>query len=269
MDYLKYDWCSYGDIDKSNTLEGYKKPYIVMHQALNKTKRDIVYSLCQYGMGDVWKWGGSTEVGGNCWRTSGDIIDTWSSLSHNGFDVMRKSMVQHSCPGHYNDPDMLVVGRVGWGSSQHPTRLTPDEQLTHITLWSMAASPLLIGCDMTQMDKFTHDLLTNTEVLDIDQDPLVLPVQCVANDGTVEVWARKLYDGTVAVACFNKGKTAQKAGISWSDLSKVAGMPANINGKQPVRDLWKRQNLGQMARYQTTLPRHGTVLLKVGTPQAI
>ncbi len=119
-------------------------------------------------MGDVWKWG--AEVGGNCWRTTGDITDAWGSMSGIGFG--QAGHEPYAGPGHWNDPDMLVVGKVGWGPSLHPTRLKPDEQVTHITLWSLLAAPLLIGCDMSQMDDFTLALLTNDEVLDVNQDPL-------------------------------------------------------------------------------------------------
>jgi len=135
MDYLKYDWCSYGNIAKDKSLIELQKPYLTMNDALNKQKRDIVYSLCQYGMGNVWTWG--SAVGGNCWRTTGDITDTWESMSGIGFGQAGKE--KYAGPGHWNDPDMLVVGMVGWGNL-HPSRLSPNEQYTHISLWSLLAS---------------------------------------------------------------------------------------------------------------------------------
>ena len=138
-----------------------------MRQALDKADRDIVFSLCQYGMGDVWKWG--AEVGGNCWRTTGDIGDSWGSMAGIGFS--QNGHEKYAKPGHWNDPDMLVVGMVGWGNL-HPTGLTPNEQYTHISLWCLLGSPLLIGCDMAQLDDFTLGLLTNDEVLEVNQDPL-------------------------------------------------------------------------------------------------
>ena len=122
-----------------------------MRAALDRCNRDIVFSFCQYGMGNVWKWG--AEVGGNCWRTTGDIVDNWRSMSGIGFGQAGHEL--YAGPGHWNDPDMLVVGKVGWGPSLHPTRLKPNEQVTHITLWSLLAAPLLIGCDMSAMDDFT------------------------------------------------------------------------------------------------------------------
>ena len=119
IDYLKYDWCSYDNIAKDHSLPELKKPYFVMRDALNKVDRDIVFSLCQYGMGNVWEWG--SEVGGNLWRTTGDITDTWQSLSEIGFNQVEDS--KYAGPGHWNDPDMLIVGWVGWGPSLHPTKI--------------------------------------------------------------------------------------------------------------------------------------------------
>ena len=138
-----------------------------MRKALDKVDRDIVYSLCQYGMGDVWKWG--AKVGGNSWRTTGDIGDSWASMAGIGFS--QNGHKKYAGPGHWNDPDMLVVGMVGWGNL-HPTGLSPNEQYTHISLWCLLSAPLLIGCDMTQLDDFTLGLLTNDEVLEVNQDPL-------------------------------------------------------------------------------------------------
>ncbi|RYG33361.1 alpha-galactosidase, partial [bacterium] len=201
FDYLKYDWCSYGGIAPNPDLAAMKKPYTIMHEALASTDRDIVYSLCQYGMGDVWTWG--REVGGNLWRTTGDVNDSWGSVSEIGFaEPDRKGQAG---PGAWNDPDMLVVGQVGWGSP-HPTKLTPNEQIAHMTMWSMAAAPLLAGCDLTVLDDWTKDLLLNHEMIEIDQDPLGVPARRVLREGDREVWARPLFDGTMAVAMFNRGE---------------------------------------------------------------
>src|SRR5437868_29023 len=144
IDYLKYDWCSYGDIHdkKDSSVESFKKPYEVMSNALRQQNRDIVYSLCQYGMMKVWQWGGA--VNGNSWRTTDDITDTWQSMSNIGFE--QNMIAGYSTPGRWNDPDMMVVGQLGWGDQLHPTRLTPDEQYTHVSLWCLLSAPLLIGC---------------------------------------------------------------------------------------------------------------------------
>jgi alpha-galactosidase len=256
VDYLKYDWCSYGEIAPNPNLAAMKKPYQVMRTALDRCHRDIVFSLCQYGMGDVWKWG--DEVGGNCWRTTGDITDNWGSMSGIGFS--QNGHERFAGPGHWNDPDMLVVGRVGWGPSLHRTMLKPHEQVTHITLWCLLSSPLLIGCDMSQLDDFTLALLTNDEVLDVNQDPLGKPAGRVRLDGPTEVWARPLFDGTKAVGLFNRGGQAATVKVRWTDLK--------LQAPQPVRDLWQHKDLGEQGGgYEIAVPQHGAVLLKVGKIQ--
>ena len=252
FDYLKYDWCDYERIAKDHSLPELKKPYQVMRAALDKANRDIVFSLCQYGMGDVWKWG--TEVGGNCWRTTGDISDDWSSMDGIGFS--QDGHEKYAGPGHWNDPDMLVVGMVGWGPQLHPTRLSPNEQYTHISLWALLSSPLLIGCDMTQLDKFTYNLLTNDEVLDINQDVLGKPAGRVMQSGDLEIWSRQLEDGSRAVGLFNRGMFAGKIQMKWSDLG--------ISGKQTLRDVWKQQDIGVFeGSFTADIPSHGVKLLKV------
>ena len=191
IDYLKYDWCSYSQVASPNPdLATAKKPYQVMRSALDKVNRDILFSFCQYGWNDVWKWG--AETGGNSWRTTGDINDSWGSLSSIGFSQDKGA--PYAQPGHFNDPDMLVVGKVGWGPSLHNTHLTVDEQYTHISLWSLLAAPLLIGCDMGQLDKFTLNLLTNDEVLAIDQDALGKSARQHIKNDDYQVWVKELKD---------------------------------------------------------------------------
>lgn len=196
FDYLKYDWCSYNDVvHGDHSLPALKKPYEVMRASLDKVPRDILYSLCQYGMGNSWEW--AAHVGGNSARTTGDITDTWSSLSGIGFN--QAGMEKFAGPGHFNDPDMLIVGKVGWSKDLHPTRLTHDEQYTHVSLWCLLSAPLLIGCDMTQLDDFTMGLLTNDEVIAVDQDPLGKQASRVAQERPKQIWAKDLEDGSKAV----------------------------------------------------------------------
>ncbi len=253
FDYLKYDWCSYGEIAPKNpTLDDLKKPYLVMRAALDKVPRDILFSLCQYGMGNVWGWG--AEVGGNSWRTTGDITDSWGSMSGIGF--AQDTPAPYAGPGHFNDPDMLVVGKVGWGPSLHNTHLTPNEQYTHISLWSLLCSPLLIGCDMTQLDAFTLNLLTNDEVLEVNQDPLGRQARRVAQEGSSEVWAKPMEDGSVAAGLFNRDEIPRTLMAKWSDLK--------LSGKMRVRDLWRQKDLGTFdGRFETEIPRHGVVLIRL------
>lgn len=256
IDYLKYDLCSYWEDVKGNGLEDMQKPYHVMRAALNKVDRDIVFSICEYGVYDVWKWG--AEVGGNCWRTTGDITDTWASMSTIGFGQNGHEV--YAGPGHWNDPDMLVVGNVGWGPNLHHTKLSPDEQLTHITLWSMLCSPLLLGCDLSSLDQFTTDLLTNDEVIAVNQDPLGVQAKQYTADRFFEVWAKPLYDGTMAVALFNKGLKPTTVRINWSELNIACC-------NNPVRDLWQKKNLGFFRDgYSSIVPAHGAVFIQVGKP---
>ena len=252
IDYLKYDWCSYGDVATGDGLERQVKPYRVMGDALQATNRDILYSLCQYGMADVWTWGAS--IGGNCWRTTGDINDNWGSLR--GIFTSQNGHEKFAGPGHWNDPDMLMVGIVGFGNT-HPTHLKPNEQILHISLWSLLSSPLLIGCDLTRLDPFTKALLTNDDVLDVNQDPLGKPAMRIASVDDTQVWARPLFDGTHAVGLVNLGSEKAPVRVTWAQLS--------LSGSQPVRDLWQRKDLGSSATAYTALvPAHGCVLLKIG-----
>ena len=258
FDYLKYDWCSYSDIepDRTNPV-GLKKPYLLMRDILKTLDRDVVFSLCQYGWGNVWEWG--NDVGGHLWRMTGDITDTWPSMAGIGFAQTGRE--KFAGPGGWNDTDMLVVGKVGWGRELRDSRLTPNEQLTHIALWSLQAAPLLIGADLSQIDPFTIDLLGNTEVLAVNQDPNGRAAGRVNGDGWLEVWARPLSDGTIAVGLFNRSPEAAVVVARWADLK--------LTGAQPVRDLWQQKDLGVSNDAVTaTVPRHGVVFVKIGRPRA-
>ena len=257
VDYLKYDWCSYGNIEPRPDMAGMQKPYAVMRKALDGCGRDIVFSFCQYGMGDVYNWG--KELGGNLWRTTGDITDTWRSMSSIGFSHSPKAV--GAGPGGWNDPDMLVVGKLGWGDHPRPTRLKPNEQITHISLWAMLGAPLIIGCDLTQLDDFTKDLLMNHDIIEVDQDPLGKVATLKKAEGTSEIWTRPLFDGTTAVALFNRGPQKTKITVRWSDIG--------LKGSQPVRDLWLRRNLrADNTGYAFDVLGHGAVVIKVGKPRS-
>jgi alpha-galactosidase len=235
-------------------LQLQQEPYIKMRQSLDKVNRDILYSLCQYGNANVWEWGES--IGGNSWRSTGDITDNWQSMSRIGFG--QAGHEKFAGPGHWNDPDMLVVGYVdvGRGVNLHPTRLTPDEQYTHISLWCLLCSPLLIGCDMTKLDDFTLGLLSNDEVLEVSQDPLGRQASRVVQQGELEIWAKDMSDGSKAVGIFNRSDAASDFAAKWSDLG--------LKGEQNVRDLWRQSDLGKFSdQFQTTIPRHGVVLVRI------
>ncbi|MDB5136695.1 MAG: putative Ig protein [Mucilaginibacter sp.] len=253
IDYLKYDWCSYSEVTAQNpTLEDYKKPYQVMRASLDKVHRDIMFSFCQYGMGDVWNWG--TEVGGNSWRTTGDIEDTWKSLSSIGFS--QDKTAGGASPGHFNDPDMLVVGKVGWGDSQHNTRLTPDEQYTHISLWSLLSAPLLIGCDMGHLDNFTLSLLTNDGVLAIDQDALGKEARQVVKKDDYQIWAKDLEGGDKAIGIFNTSDKYQTISLNANDEL--------LKGYTKAFDVWTQKSIiGVPNKLTFKIPPHGVKLIRL------
>jgi alpha-galactosidase len=230
--------------------------------------RDIIYSLCQYGNDNVWEWG--AQVGGNSWRTTGDITDTWSSLSGIGF--RQGGHEKYVGPGHFDDPDMLIVGKVGWGPRVRQTNLSPNEQYTHISLWCLLCSPLLMGCDMAQLDEFVLNLLCNDEVLEVNQDPLGRQASRVVQDQEkrTEVWAKDMKDGSKAVGLFNRSDEAATVTVKWSDLglkpvrNSFLGIRYGAPKARPVRDLWRQQDLGQFNdQFQTSVPRHGVVLVKI------
>ena len=231
-----------------------KRPYQDGRTALERVPRDIIYSLCQYGWGSVREWGAEPGIEGNSWRTTGDITDTWESMAGIGFRQVGYS--KHAGPGHWNDPDMLVIGKVGWGPRLRDTNLTPNEQYVHITLWTLLASPLVLGNDLAQMDEFEVNLVTNDEVLAVHQDELGKAADRVAKVGELEVWARPLQDGSLAVGLFNRDEMDMPVAIKWTELG--------ITGKQQVRDLWRQQDLGEFdAEFSAKVPRHGTLFVKV------
>ncbi len=253
IDYLKYDWCSYDTICPNPvTTQQFKHPYTVMKNAIRKVTRDIHYSLCQYGMGDVWKWG--AEVDGNSWRTTGDIEDTWESMSGIGFSQNKCS--PFAAPSRWNDPDMLVLGFVGWGPYLHSTRLTPGEQYTHISLWCLLSAPLLIGCDLSRLDPFTINLLTNDEVLAVDQDPLGRQAVQVKSNSNYEIWVKDLEDGSKAVGLFNLTLKPLNIPVDLKDLT--------ISGYADMRDLWRQKDLGVVdLSFEMMVQPHGAALLKL------
>jgi len=268
IDYVKYDWCSYNDIAEDQSKESYKKPYIFFREQLDKVERDIVYSICQYGRADVWTWG--KEVGGDLWRTTYDITDTWSSMAGIGFG--QGKLASYAGPGHWNDPDMLVVGKVGWGPTLRESRLTPDEQYTHISLWALLSAPLLLGCDLAQMDAFTLGLLTNHEVLEVNQDPLGKQATKVYDGVRYQIWAKELEDGSTAVGVFNLGIGSPKEAFNWTNDEQmleitVGAEQIGISGTHLVRDLWRQTTIGTFNEYfGVKVPHHGVVLLRL-TPE--
>jgi len=246
VDYLKYDWFPNDVVHVEE-----------MTDALRKNGRDVVYSLSNTGIYDSAP---DYVRLANLWRTTGDIVDTWHSVSRNGFSQDR--WAAYTGPGHWSDPDMLVLGKVGWGPSLHPTRLTPNEQYSHMSLWCLLSAPLLLGCDIDQLDDFTLSLLSNDEVLAIDQDPLGHQATQISNDEGKIAYAKTLADGTIAVGLFNRGESETTVNVTWGPWGTLA--TPNAGEKYVVRDLWRQKDLGVFeGKFETKVPSHGVVLVRL------
>jgi alpha-galactosidase len=241
IDYVKYDWCSASAMYKQSDEHAV---YQIMGDALRASGRPIVFSLCQYGQEDVQTWGAS--VGGNLWRTTGDIQDNWNSMSSIGFDK-QIPLVTYAGPGHWNDPDMMEVGNGGMSS---------DEYKTHFSLWAMLAAPLIAGNDVRNLSDDTKAILLNKDVIAIDQDSMGVEGNRIAKNGDQEVWARPLAKGAYAIALFNRGTDPANISVKWSDVK--------LSGKLKVRDLWAHSDLGKVANgYNAQVPPHGVAMIRV------
>ena len=248
VDYLKYDLCSFSELMKKEKSEKEAHQLMVnayskMNQALLKTGRPIVYSLCQYGLDDVWEWGKS--VGGHLWRTTGDMIDNYYYMTFLGFN--QAGLSKYAGPGYWNDPDMLEIGNGG---------MTTEEYRTHMSLWVLLAAPLIAGNDLTQMTPETIALLTNTEVIAVDQDPAGKQGDRLKVDDVAEIWSKLLADGSEAVGLFNLTESSRFVRLNFSDLG--------MDGVVFVRDLWRQADLGnKMKQFEVEIPAHGVVLLRI------
>lgn len=261
FDFLKYDWCSYTRIaGKEPTLAEMQKPFVLMGEALDEQPRDIVYNLCQYGMGNVWEWG--AKVGGHCWRTAGDLgfeLDRFFAVA-----LKNAEYGAYSKPGSWNDPDYIQIGWIGAQkgttfTQSAPCQLSANEQYSYMSLWCMMAAPLFFSGDMTKLDEFTLNVLCNPEVIAVDQDPLGKSAKVIRKDSSSFIMVKPLYDGTLAVAFFNQGNEPTTLTASWAEL--------NLSGKQRVRDLWRQKELGIFEQlYSAKVPSNGVVMVKL-SPQ--
>ncbi|MCP5546646.1 MAG: putative Ig domain-containing protein [Akkermansiaceae bacterium] len=246
VDYLKYDWFPN---DPPHVAE--------MSEALRKTRRDIVYSLSNTG---IYDHAPEYVRHANLWRTTGDIVDTWESVNRIGF--LQDRWAGYTGPGHWSDPDMLVVGKVGWGPNLHPSRLTPDEQYTHISLWCLLSAPLLLGCDLAQLDDFTLGLLTNDEVIAVNQDVLGKQATQISNQDGRVVYAKTLEDGSYAVGLFNRGESEATVGLKWGPWGTLA--TPDGGARFIVRDLWRQKDLGEFqGKFDTQVAPHGVVMIRL------
>jgi len=243
VDYLKYDWCNTG-------TENAQAAYSTMRDALEAAGRPIVFSLCEWGSNKPWLW--ARDVG-NLWRTTGDISDCWNckkdQLSWTQILDLQVGLETYASPGHWNDPDMLEVGNGG---------MTTAEYRSHFSLWCMLAAPLMAGNDLKDMSAEIKEILTNKEVIAIDQDPLGMEGRRVRKNGDSEVWAKQMKDGSRAVALLNRGASDADISLSWEDL----GYPAHLAAA--VRDLWAKKDLGKFTgTFSAKVPSHGVVMLRV------
>lgn len=252
IDYLKYDW---NPNDPDSTIR--------MADALNHCGRDIVYSLSNSAPvehADLY----AEKV--NCWRTAGDLKDRWDQDGAHlniidQWERHRTWMTEgvRGGPGHFPDPDMLVIGDVvenNVGSEPRPSRLTPDEQYAHISLWTLWAAPMLIGCPIENMDDFTLNLLTNSEVLDVHQDSVATPGVSVEAKTEYEIVVKELTNGEKAIGLFNKSNKKRTVTVNWKE--------ANLRGRKQIRDIWRQQDIGSaIGKFSANVPPHGVVLIRV------
>jgi alpha-galactosidase len=260
FDFLKHDWCSYTDVAGGDSLEHLQRPYKKMGDILKTLDRDIVYNLCQYGMGAVWTWG--AQVGGNCWRTTGDLGLAADSVLP-GFYHIGLSNAQHFAnagPGHWNDPDYILIGIIGNARNQdepgYPTKLTPNEQYSYMSMWCLMAAPLFYSGDMRLLDDFTLNVLGNAEVIEVDQDPLGAQAKpLVQNDETL-IMAKPMADGSLVVGLFNLAEVPRAIRIDSSLLG--------IEDARYIRDLWRQKDLVMLGRgFGMSVARHGVELIRL------
>lgn len=259
VDYLKYDYC-YAPEDRASAERLYRK----MSDALKATGRPIVFSICEWGQRRPWLWG--RQVGGHLWRTTGDIADSWGDwpsrtgfvllgIDRIGFDLQR-GLEAYAGPNGWNDPDMLVVGLRGRGFIPGPG-CTDVEYRTHFSLWCLLAAPLIASCDLRHMDSATREILTNREVIALNQDPLGKQGYWV---GPAEVWVKPLSGGALGVGLFNRGNERATVTAHWSNLE--------ISGRYHVRDLWQHADLGVFEeKFSAEVAPHDCVILRL-TPEA-
>ena len=253
IDFLKYDW----RIDVNSTER--------MSTALKQSGRDIVFSLSNNAPFEkVTDWARLS----NMFRTGPDIKDSWTSLFLTSFSLDKWG--PYSGPGHWADPDMMIVGKVSIGPILHDTRLTPDEQYSHVSMFSLLAAPMLIGCPIEQLDAFTLNLLTNDEVIEINQDPLGKPARLIADENGVQIWVKPLEDGSVAVGLFNTadfGKTPQSYFHWGNETAKSFTFDfakAGLKGNYKLRDVWRQKDLGTFTgSFKTDIRHHGVVMLRL------
>jgi alpha-galactosidase len=255
FDLLKYDWCSYGEVVKGDSLAVLQKPYKLMADLLAAQDRDMQLNLCQYGMGKVWQWGAG--IGGQSWRTGGDLGGELNNLF--GVALRNVDIRAWNGPGGWNDPDYIQIGNTGNADAQGkpvPFPLSPTEQYSFVSLWCLTASPLFYSGDLAHLEPFTLNALTNPEVIAVDQDPLG---QCAASAMLTDqtfLLIKDLADGSKAVGLCNRGEFKATITAPWPVLG--------LQGPKKVRDLWRQKDLGPSdGQFTADVPRHGVMLIRI------
>lgn len=245
VDFVKYDWCSASRVYQPDQMES---AYRKMGDALRATGRPMIYSLCQYGLENVWTWGAS--VGGNLWRTTEDVSNQINNQAYSRMifvGLSEEGLQRFAGPGHWNDPDMLQIGNRG---------LNEDEGRTQMSLWSLLAAPLIISSDLTKLTPGQLAILTNPEIIAVDQDKAGIQGHRVSQEGPAEVWIKPLANSAKAVGLFNFGEGPTTIKVDWKTLG--------IAGAANVRDLWARKDLGAREDgFSAAVPRHGAVVILV------
>ena len=235
IDYVKIDWCYAEGLDP-------EVQYPKFRDAIARSGRPIVFSICNWGVQAPWTWGPKT---GNLWRTTGDISDDYDRMSVIGFD--QNGLEKFAGPGHWNDPDMLEVGN---------GKMKPDEYRTHMALWAILAAPLLAGNDLRRMPEETKTILMNPEIIAVDQDAKGLQGHRLWDEGPLEIWVKPLADGSKAAGLFNRGESSLKITLHFNQIG--------AGSKVKLRDLWEHRDLGSFENtYTADVPKHGVVMLRV------
>jgi len=263
FDFLKYDWCSYSETPRPRPdpeMARRQRPYRLMGGILTQQPRDIIFNLCQYGMGEVWKWG--AEVGGHSWRTTGDLGLEKNERLPGFYSIGFKNAehAEYTGPGRWNDPDYILIGFVGNAHNieepPKPTALTRHEQYSYMSMWALMAAPLFYSGDITRLDPFTLNVLNNAEVIAVDQDVLGRQGRIVRKTDDEFVLVKPMEDGSIAVGLFNLSEAPRAITVTAADLG--------VNGRQRVRDLWRWKDVGTIAdAYTASVGRHGVMLVRM------
>lgn len=249
FDLLKYDWCSYSKISTSTADTARQKPYQIMGKLLKEQKRDMLFNICQYGMNQVWTWGAS--VGGHSWRTGWDLgyrLDKLFEIAVKNSEYAQDNVK----PGAWNDPDYIQIGQLASG----PTKFPPQEQYSFMSLWSLLPAPLVYSGKLDKLDDFTKNVLCNPEVIAVNQDPLGKPGKVIRKTDESFIMVKILEDGSKAVGLCNSGEVPLTITVNLAEIG--------LSGKNVIRDLWKRKDIGVFSdKFEATVPRHGVLLVKI------